>query len=198
MAIQSDDGVKLARRRKGVKAGPGKDQPDPLTWGREEGREMGRIVDLCGEIAAAAEEGPDGLTLLPDDWERLSQDWSDEDIQDALDLVRESLLQTELVEAADNLSARLVEVLGAYGAEDAFAGAERGDARLTLELMDQLSRRVERLEEILEVFRSTQAPDRQGFDALRRRLLDQGIEHEMEDGRLERLPEEAEDEEEER
>ena len=159
---------------------------------------MGRIVDLCGEIAAAAEEGADGLTLLPDDWERLSQDWSDEDIQDALDLVRESLLQTELVEAADNLSARLVEVLGAYGAEDAFAGAERGDARLTLELMDQLSRRVERLEEILDVFRSSEAPNRQGFDALRRRLLDQGIEQEMEEGRFERLPDESEDDEEDR
>ena len=26
---------------------------------------MGRIVDLCGEIAAAAEEGPEGLVLPP-------------------------------------------------------------------------------------------------------------------------------------
>lgn len=149
---------------------------------------MGRIVDLCGEIAAAAEEGQDGLTLLPDDWERLSQDWSDEDIQDALDLVRESLLQSELVDAADNLSARLVDVLGAFGDAQAFAGAVRGDARLTLDLMDQLSRRVERLEEILEVFRSSPPPDRQRFDALRRRLLDHGIEPEMEEGRHERLP----------
>jgi len=149
---------------------------------------MGRIVDLCGEIAAAAEEGQDGLTLLPDDWERLSQDWSDEDIQDALDLVRESLLQSELVDAADSLSARLVDVLGAFGDEQLFAGAVRGDARLTLDLMDQLSRRVDRLEEILEVFRSSPPPDRQGFDALRRRLLDHGIEPEMEEGRHERLP----------
>jgi len=159
---------------------------------------MGRIVDLCGEIAAAAEEGPDGLTLLPDDWERLAQDWSDEDIQDALDLVRESLLQSELVDAADSLSARLVELLGSYGEEASFAGIGRGDARLTLELMDQLSRRVERLEEILEVFRSSPAPDRRGFDGLRRRLLDVGIESEMAEESREHLPEDdaSEDEEE--
>ena len=32
---------------------------------------MGRIVDLCGEIAANAEEGPEGLVLPPDAWSRL-------------------------------------------------------------------------------------------------------------------------------
>ena len=82
---------------------------------------MGRIVDLCGEIAAAVEEGSEGLFLPPDDWERLRQEWTDEDIEDALGFVRESLLQSELVESADSLSARLVEVLGQFS--DAPAGA---------------------------------------------------------------------------
>ena len=48
---------------------------------------MGRIVDLCGEIAAAAEEGPEGLVLAPDMWDRLRDEWNDEDIEDALGLV---------------------------------------------------------------------------------------------------------------
>ena len=41
---------------------------------------MGSIVVLCGEFAAAAEEGPDGLIVPPDVWERLRADWDDEDI----------------------------------------------------------------------------------------------------------------------
>ena len=69
---------------------------------------MGRIVDLCGEVAAAADEGPEGLILPLDAWDRLRDDWSDDDIEDALGLVKDSLLQSELVEAADSLSTRLV------------------------------------------------------------------------------------------
>ena len=44
---------------------------------------MGRIVELCGEVAAEAEEGPDGLILHPEAWERLRGEWQDEDIEDA-------------------------------------------------------------------------------------------------------------------
>ena len=140
---------------------------------------MGRIVDLCGEVAAAADEGPEGLVLPVEAWDKLRDDWSDEDIEDALGLVRESLLQGELVEAADSLSARLVEVLGTWGTAEAWAGAARGHVDVPLEVIGQLARRVDRVEEVLEVFRDDAGPDRRGFDELRRRLIDRGIEAEM-------------------
>ena len=143
---------------------------------------MGRIVDLCGEIAANADEGPEGLVLPPEEWARLRSEWTDEDIEDALAFVHDSLLQSELVEAADSLSARLVEVLGAFGNEQAFARAVEGGGRIDAETIGQLSRRVNRLEEILESFREDKGPDRRGFDALQRRLMDQGIEKEMQRG----------------
>jgi hypothetical protein len=140
---------------------------------------MGRIVDLCGEIAAAADEGPEGLVLPVEAWDRLRSDWSDEDIEDALSLVRESLLQSELVEAADSLSARLVELLGAWADARAWAAAVEGHASVPLDVIDQLARRVDRVEEVLEAFRDDKGPDRRGFDELRRRLIDQGIEEQM-------------------
>ena len=144
---------------------------------------MGRIVDLCGEIAAAAEEGAEGLVLPPDVWERLRADWDDEDIEDAMGLVHDSLLQGELVESADSLSARLVEVLGGFGEPGSFEKVQAGSAALSLEVLGQLTRRVARLEEILEAYREGASPDRRGFDALQKRLSDHGIEREMEEGR---------------
>jgi hypothetical protein len=143
---------------------------------------MGRIVDLCGEIAAASDEGPEGLVLPTEVWERLRQDWEDEDIEDALGLVRDSLLQGELVEAADSLSARLLDVLGEAGDAAAFREAEARGFKLSLETVGHLARRIDRLEEILEVYREGTPPDRRGFDELRRRLADQGIEEEMQRG----------------
>jgi uncharacterized protein with von Willebrand factor type A (vWA) domain len=140
---------------------------------------MGRIVDLCGEVAAVADEGPDGLVLSVEAWDKLRGDWSDEEIEDALGFVRDSLLQTELVEAADSLSARLVELLGTWGDEKAWAAAAVGDVRVPLDVIGQLARRVARLEELLEAFRDGRGPDRTAFDALRRRLIDRGIEDEM-------------------
>ena len=140
---------------------------------------MGRIVDLCGDVAAAADEGPDGLVLPVEAWDKLRDDWSDEDIQDALGLVRESLLQGELVEAADSLSARLVELLGTWGDEAAWARAALGQVSVPLDVIGQLARRVDRVEEVLETFRDDQGPDRRGFDELRRRLIDLGIEEQM-------------------
>ena len=140
---------------------------------------MGRIVELCSEIAENAEEGPDGLILSPDLWDRLRDDWQDEDIEDALSLVRDTLLQGALVESADSLNARLFDVLGAFGEAAAFRRAEAGEARLPLETIGQLARRVARLEEILEAYREGSPPDRRGFDALQRRLADVGIESEM-------------------
>jgi uncharacterized protein with von Willebrand factor type A (vWA) domain len=145
-----------------------------------EGAEMGRIADLCGEVAAAADEGPDGLVLPAEAWDRLRLEWSDEDIEDAMAFVRDSLLQSELVEASDSLSARLVDVLGRYAEPGAYARARAGEAPLDLETLSQLARRVARLEDVLELFRDDiPAPDRTGFDTFQRRLMDEGIEDEM-------------------
>ena len=141
---------------------------------------MGRIVDLCGEIAAVADEGPEGLVLPVEAWDRLRSDWSDEEIEDALGLVRDSLLQSELIEAADSLSARLVELLGTWGEAREWAAAVTGHASVPLDVIGQLARRVDRVEEVLEAFRDDKGPDRRGFDELRRRLIDQGIEEQME------------------
>jgi len=159
---------------------------------------MGRIVELCGVIAESAEEGRDGLVLGPADWERLSQDFTDEEIEDALALVNESLYHHDLAEAADSLSSRLLDVLGSLGDAATFAKAEQGGARFTLDVIGQLTRRVDRLEEVLEVFRDGGSPDRRGFEALKRRLADHGIEEEMRpepDSEAER-PRDGEDEDE--
>jgi len=140
---------------------------------------MGRIADLCGEVAAAAEEGPEGLLLPPDVWESMRAEWSDDDIEDALGFVKDSLLQADLVEASDSLSARLVELLGTWGDEKGFAAAVEGGATIPVDVIRQIAHRVDRLEEALEVYREDAGPDRRGFDALQRRLLDQGIEVDM-------------------
>lgn len=140
---------------------------------------MGRIADLCGEIAAAADEGPEGLVLPPDAWDRLRGDWSDADIEDGLSFVRDSLWQSELVEAADSLSARLVELLGTWGEAKAWAAAVEGHASISLDVIRQLAHRIDRLEEVLDLFRDQGGPDRRGFDQLQRRLMDQGIEEDM-------------------
>jgi hypothetical protein len=141
---------------------------------------VGRILELCGEVAAEAEEGADGIVLPADAWERFKEDWTEEEIEDALQLVRESLFQSELVEAADSLSARMLDLLGAYGEAGPFEGLVASGASLNVETVGQLARRVDRLEEVLDFFRSDPPPDRRGFDALRQRLLDQGLEPEME------------------
>jgi hypothetical protein len=140
---------------------------------------MGRIVDLCGDVAAAADEGPEGLILPLDAWDRLRDDWSDEDIEDALGLVKDSLLQSELVEAADSLSTRLVELLGTWGEARAWAAAVEGHAAIPVAAIRQLAHRLDRLEEVLELYRDQRGPDRRGFDELQRRLIDQGIEENM-------------------
>ena len=165
---------------------------------------MGRIVDLCTEIAESAEEGEDSLVLPADVWQRLRAEWSDDDIEDALGLVHENMLQSELFERADSLSARLLDVLGAYGEATSFAEVQGGRAVLSVDVLGQLARRVARLEEVLDAYRDGGPPDRSGFDALQQRLADHGIETEMtaaraaDDAReLQRLEQEEEEEEEE-
>ena len=143
---------------------------------------MGRIVDLCGEVAAAADEGENGLVLPPEAWERLGQDWEEEDIEDAMSFVKDSLLQTELVEAADSLSAHVLEILRPFGTQAGFDRLAAGQGTITVEAVAGLARRVERVEEILEGFGLTTRPDHRAFDALKSRLMDLGIEKEMWEG----------------
>lgn len=155
---------------------------------------MGRIVDLCGEIAAAAEEGPEGLVLGAEMWERLRDEWTDDDIEDALGLVRDSLMLGELVESADSLSARLVEVLGSYGDARSFKKLEEGDAVIGIEAVGQLARRVSRLEEILEAYRDGASPDRTAFLGLQHRLAEYGIEDELDEDPIARRDDDDDDE----
>ena len=140
---------------------------------------MGRIVDLCGEVAAAAEEGEEGLVLSPETWDRLREEWKDDEIEDALAFVRDSLLQGELVDAADSLSSELLTLLGTFGTAATFTKLEAGEARFTVEIVARLARRVSRIEEALSGFRDGNRPDSRGFEALRTRLMDVGIEKEM-------------------
>jgi hypothetical protein len=154
---------------------------------------MGRIVDLCGEIAAAAEEGPEGLVLAPDMWDRLREEWKDDEIEDALSLVRDSLMLGELVESADSLSARLVEVLGAYGDPRSFKKLEEGEAVIGIDAVGQLARRVSRLEEILDAYRDGGGPDRTAFLGLQHRLAEYGIEDELDEDPIPRHPDDDED-----
>jgi hypothetical protein len=141
---------------------------------------MGRILDLFGEVAAEADEGAEGLELGPEAWDRLRGEWKDEDIDDALALVHESLMQSELIEAAESLTGRLFEILGVYGNPGPFAEAAAGKAVLTVDVMGQIARRLDRLDEVLGAFRQGDGPDRTKFDALRNHLLNVGIEKEME------------------
>jgi len=157
---------------------------------------MGRIVDLFSEVASEADVGAGGITLPPDAYERLREEWEEEDIEDALKLVHENLLQTELAESADSLSARMVELLGEYGSTGGFLRAQEEGAVLGIDVIGQLARRVARLEEVLASYRDDPPPDRRAFEALRRRLMNLGIEEEMDvDDEVALLPEPAEEEE---
>ena len=158
---------------------------------------MGRIVDLISEVASEADFGPEGVELPADAYERLRSQWDEEEIDDARALVHDRMLQDELVECADSLSARLLDVLGAFGSASGFRRAQEGGAVISLEVIGQLARRVARLEEVLESYREDAPPDRRGFDELRKRLMNLGIEEEM--GEAEdapALPSAGEDEEE--
>jgi hypothetical protein len=140
---------------------------------------MGRIADLCTEIAAAADEGEQGLVLPAEAREKLREEWSDADIDDALALVHAQSMQNDLVEVADSMSARLLELLGTWGESRGWAAAVEGHASVSIDVIRQLAHRLDQLEEILELFRDEGGPDRRAFDQLQRRLMDQGIEEEM-------------------
>ena len=141
---------------------------------------MGRIVDLISEVASEADFGPQGVDLPPEAHERLRAEWEEDDIDDARQLVLDRALHDELVEVADSLSSRLVDVLGAFGSTSGFQRAQEGGAVLSIETIGQLARRVARLEELLDTYREDATPDRRAFEELRRRLMNLGIEKEME------------------
>ena len=140
---------------------------------------MGRIVDLISEVASEGEIGPAGVELPADAFERLRGQWDEDDIDDARALVHDRLLQDELAESADSLSARLLEVLGEFGSAAGFQRARESGAVITLDVIGQLARRVARLEEVLDTYREDPPPDRRAFDELRQRLMNLGIEDEM-------------------
>ena len=154
---------------------------------------MGRIADLCAEIAAAAEEGPEGWDLAPDMWVRLREEWTDDDIEDALGLVRDSLTLAEIVESADSLSTRLVEVLGSYGDARSFKKLEEGEAIIGIDAVGQLARRVSRLEEFLQAYREGASPDRSAFLDLQHRLAEYGIEDELDEDPIPRHPDDEDE-----
>ena len=160
---------------------------------------MGRIVDLISEVASEADIGPQGVELPADAFERLRGQWDEDDIDDARALVHDRLLQDELVEVADSLSTRLLEVLGEYGSTSGFQRAQEGGAVLDIDVIGQLARRLARLEEVLDTYREDAPPDRRAFDELRQRLMNLGIEEEMgeEDSEPAALSEDDEDEEDE-
>jgi hypothetical protein len=158
---------------------------------------MGRFAELCGEVAAALEEDVDGLTLPPEAWERFRSDWQEEDVEDAIGLVQESLMQDELVDAADTLSARMVDWLSELAGDDAFQAVEAGKAGVSVETIGQITRRVARLEEALTRYRDTLPPANPSFEALRKRLANVGIEEDMRSSEDESsYPEPASDDEE--
>jgi hypothetical protein len=123
---------------------------------------MGRLVDFYCEIAAEAEDGLEGLTLSPETRARLDTDWSDEDIDDTLQLVAENLRLDAIAEAADSLSAHLVELLGSF--------ENPKEARLSPQTLAHLVRRVDYLEELLAGYREGSPVERGPFDRLTQKL----------------------------
>jgi hypothetical protein len=142
---------------------------------------MGRVADLLSAVAAAAEEGGEGLALRPEDRALLLEGWSESDLEDALSLVQDSLMLGELVEAADTVASRLMALLGAFGDAGAFEQARQQGGRVPLEVIAHLARNVDWLDEVLSVYRDEAGPDRSGFEALRQRLAEAGIEDEMDE-----------------
>ncbi len=140
---------------------------------------MGRIVELITDVAASADEAGASLTLSAGDFDRLRDDWGDDEIEDALALAQTAFHHEAVTEAADSLSTRVIEVLGTFADEMRFAGCSDPGAQLPTETLAQLARSVSYLEEALALVRDAPAPDRSRFDKLLERLANRGIEAEM-------------------
>jgi hypothetical protein len=137
---------------------------------------VGRFADLCAEVASEADATSSGLLLPDDTLARLRESgWTDGDIEDALEFVHATFVQNELIEAADSLSGQLVELLGALDTDTRFADAAAGRARLSLDAIRRLTRRVIHLEGILAPLRESTALDLTSVVQLERRLDDEGV-----------------------
>jgi hypothetical protein len=140
---------------------------------------MGRIVELITDVAASADEEGTKLSLPNGDFDRLRDDWGDDEIEDALALAQTAFHHEAVTEAADSLSARVIEVLGTFADEKRFASCSDPEAPLPTETLAHLARSVVYLEEALALLRDAPPPDRTRFDKLLERLANRGIEAEM-------------------
>lgn len=140
---------------------------------------MGRIVELITDVAASADEEGANLTLPMGDFDRLRDDWGDDEIEDALALAQTAFHHEAVNEAADSLCARVIEVLGTFADEKRFASCAEPGAALPVESLANLARSVAYLEEALSLVRDAPPPDLALFNKLLERLANRGIEAEM-------------------
>lgn len=140
---------------------------------------MGRLVELITDVAASADESGATLTLSNSDFDRLRDDWGDDEIEDALALAQTAFHHEAVNEAADSLSARVIELLGTFADEERFRKCADADAVVPTETLAHLARSVAYLEDALALVRDAPAPDRTRFDKLLERLANRGIEAEM-------------------
>ena len=140
---------------------------------------MGRIVELITDVAASADEEGANLTLPMGDFDRLRDDWGDDEIEDALALAQTAFHHEAVNEAADSLCARVIEVLGTFADEKRFASCAEPGAPLPVESLANLARSVAYLEEALSLVRDAPPPDLALFNKLLERLANRGIEAEM-------------------
>jgi len=140
---------------------------------------MGRIVELITDVAASADEEGANLTLPMGDFDRLRDDWGDDEIEDALALAQTAFHHEAVNEAADSLCARVIEVLGTFADEKRFADCSEPGAPLPVESLANLARSVAYLEEALSLVRDAPPPDLALFNRLLERLANRGIEAEM-------------------
>jgi len=140
---------------------------------------MGRIVELITDVAASADEEGANLTLPMGDFDRLRDDWGDDEIEDALALAQTAFHHEAVNEAADSLCARVIEVLGTFADEKRFASCSEPGAPLPVESLANLARSVAYLEEALSLVRDAPPPDLALFNKLLERLANRGIEAEM-------------------
>jgi antitoxin component HigA of HigAB toxin-antitoxin module len=140
---------------------------------------MGRIVELITDVAASADEEGVNLRLPMVDFDRLRDDWGDDEIEDALALAQTAFHHEAISEAADSLCARVIEVLGTFADEKRFAAASEDGAPLPVETLAHLARSVAYLDEALALVRDAPPPDLTQFNKLLERLANRGIETEM-------------------
>ncbi len=140
---------------------------------------MGRIVELITDVAASADEEGTNLTLPMVDFDRLRDDWGDDEIEDALALAQTAFHHEAVNEAADSLCARVIEILGTFADEKRFASCSEPGAPLPVEALANLARSVAYLEEALSLVRDAPPPDLGLFNKLLERLANRGIEAEM-------------------